>query len=305
MKRFEWVKGWLTGGTDPADGSVECGDGTAYPMEVTLDQLAEIFFRVKDAKFTAGEISITAGGLPINLYASTDAPTQRVTEGIVETLKRGYYTPSVFVGATVSAFNDGYLQPEYDAGNSVYYREIGNKEIGMWLQGVQDVTLPYWNVTNFEWVNAFTSESFLSYGSPSAPSPPYWFYSSEQTDYFGGRHSVTFNGKVAVIRANATDDISAPTNRLFIGMEFYCYTEDVTFHIQARTLPWAGELSVGNYTIRLASGDVSCLVYVDPDSYDPGSLVVTDFIHTATEWWPYQANNPPADVWNPATGLPL
>ena len=55
--RFAFVNGWLTGGTDPADGSVECGPGTAFPMEVTLDQVAEIFYRVKDAWFTGGSAS--------------------------------------------------------------------------------------------------------------------------------------------------------------------------------------------------------------------------------------------------------
>jgi hypothetical protein len=53
-KRFEWVKGWLTGGADPEDGSVECGEGTAFPMEVTLDQLAEIMYRVRDAQWVSG-----------------------------------------------------------------------------------------------------------------------------------------------------------------------------------------------------------------------------------------------------------
>lgn len=56
-KRVTFVKGWLTGGTDPADGSVECGDGTIYPMEVTLDQAAEIFYRVKKARITSGGFS--------------------------------------------------------------------------------------------------------------------------------------------------------------------------------------------------------------------------------------------------------
>jgi hypothetical protein len=51
----------VTGGTDPADGSVECGDGTDYPMLVTLDQLAEIMYRVRKAKITTG--GFTANGL--------------------------------------------------------------------------------------------------------------------------------------------------------------------------------------------------------------------------------------------------
>lgn len=52
--RVKFSRGWLTGGTDPADGSVECGDGTAYPLEVTIQQLYAIFYRVRDAKLTSG-----------------------------------------------------------------------------------------------------------------------------------------------------------------------------------------------------------------------------------------------------------
>ena len=58
IKRFTFVKGWLTGGTDPADGSVECGDGTPYPMLVTLDQVAEIFYRCRNTKIEGYEASV-------------------------------------------------------------------------------------------------------------------------------------------------------------------------------------------------------------------------------------------------------
>ena len=105
-KRFKWVKGWLTGGTDPADGSVECGDGTAFPMLVTPDQLAEIMYRVRDTSVT-GEVVFTTrfpeyGGDPEDPtwtggYWRPDAIT---THKVVGT------QPDEL--ATYSYFNDGY-----------------------------------------------------------------------------------------------------------------------------------------------------------------------------------------------------
>jgi len=59
--RVKFRKGWLTGGTDPEDGSVECGDGTAYPMEVNKQQFEGIFYRVKDAWFTSGFVTYNYG----------------------------------------------------------------------------------------------------------------------------------------------------------------------------------------------------------------------------------------------------
>jgi hypothetical protein len=54
MKRVEFME--KTAG--------EVGDGTAWPMLVTLDELAEILYRVKDAWFTGGSVATTAGEEP-------------------------------------------------------------------------------------------------------------------------------------------------------------------------------------------------------------------------------------------------
>lgn len=57
--RVKFIKGWITGGTEPGDGSVECGDGTEYPMLVTPAQLFEIMYRVRDSKWTSGTATQT------------------------------------------------------------------------------------------------------------------------------------------------------------------------------------------------------------------------------------------------------
>ena len=47
-------KGELTTGT-PSKGKVACGPGTAYPVPATLDQIAEIFYRVRNTIISGGE----------------------------------------------------------------------------------------------------------------------------------------------------------------------------------------------------------------------------------------------------------
>ena len=91
--RVKFIKGWETGGTDPEDGSVECGDGTAYPLEVTVEQLEAIFHGVKDSKVTDGAFTHDASfGDPLvpyfqTLTMSSDDPADAFGESADE-----YYT---------------------------------------------------------------------------------------------------------------------------------------------------------------------------------------------------------------------
>ena len=81
--RVKYVKGWhTTDGTDPGDGSaVECGEGTAYPLEVTVDQLAEIFYRVKDATWS-GYLDYSGGAVfSVEVARPVDPTEQYHTRG--------------------------------------------------------------------------------------------------------------------------------------------------------------------------------------------------------------------------------
>jgi hypothetical protein len=74
---------------------VECGDATAYPLEVTQQQLEAIMYRVRDTKVTAGECSteIPVGDI-LRFYMTTDAPAATLAEydsGFYYTI-RGYCT---------------------------------------------------------------------------------------------------------------------------------------------------------------------------------------------------------------------
>jgi len=53
--RVKFVKGYLTGGV--SNNGVECGEGTEYPLKVTVDEMFEIFYQVKRAHLLSGQLS--------------------------------------------------------------------------------------------------------------------------------------------------------------------------------------------------------------------------------------------------------
>ena len=297
MKRVSFVNGWLTGGTDPADGSVECGDGTAYPMQVTLDQIAEIFYRVKDAYFTGGSIFQTEFFATPTIYASTAAPAQKATQ--IDSPYLGLYRSYTI---EENALDTAYFDTPYDAGYGSNWMDMSGKERGMWLD---------WSLTRPDWVSTTAGQELInafSFGSitDSGTYPP------DTTNYFntggtteGCYGKVYFNGQIAIIKTNPSHSIVAPTNTYYIGLEFVM-TSLGLLPIGGGTWinsPFGALYSpfeVCRYVMRLSGGDVSCPVYMDTTVGT--SHGGTDFIHEAVEWFPYQDGN--GNVWNPSTGLP-
>jgi len=158
--RVKFIKGWETGGTDPADGSVECGDGTLYPMEVTVEQLSEIMYRVRDAEWAGGEL--VQDWVGVGTYSRKKTPDSRPA-ALVESYGdntadvsfsyRGYATsrtiPSALSGLTsedwpMDTFGSEYFDDAYEVGETFttppgYTYENGkmaireaSAELGMW-----------------------------------------------------------------------------------------------------------------------------------------------------------------------------
>jgi len=285
--RFEFVNGWLTGGTDPADGSVECGDGTAFPMPVTLDQVAEIFYRVKDAWFTGGSASWEISGSTQTINAATDAPANRTLEIDGSTYqKRGYTILDAYPynGAT------------YDAGIGNYYSDIADNENGMWKDA--------WNDPDH--VDAFSYEQDDP-NSIQGGDPEWW------GDTGLGVYAKVFRGnRVAVVKADPADGLYAPTNQFFLEIEMYWFDYGV--------VPFGGSTNIynseggfgdfssravliSNYILRLATGDATCPVYFD--ALGSTNETGTDFIHEPQVWWPYAKDNPAVPVWDTDNGAKL
>jgi len=284
IKRFEFVNGWLTGGTDPADGSVECGDGTAFPMEVTLDQVAEIFYRVKDAWITEGQVDWDVSNYSVMMRAS-GAPANRSLEiDGVTYQKRGYTILDAYP----------YNGPTYDAGIGNYYSDIADNENGLWKDA--------WNDPDH--VDAFSFEQDDP-NSTQGGNPEWW------GDTGLGVFAKVYRGRrVAVVKLDPADGLYATTNKFYLEIEMYWFDYGVIpfgastniYNSQGGFGDFSSRaINICNYILRLASGDAICPFYFDAlgSSNETGN----DFIHEPQEWFPYQDGN--GNVWNPTTGLPV
>jgi len=286
-KRFEWVDGQVTNGT-PDEGFVACGDGTAFPMEVTLDQIAEIFYRVKDAWFTGGQADwkIDVFGTPsASFSAPTSAPTNRRLD--IDSLtyqQRGYCK----LGA------DDYNGATYDAGIGSYYSDIGDNENGIWRNA--------WN--NPDHIDAF---SYVQDDPNNLQGGNSEWWGETGT---GAKARVYRGDRVAVVKANPADGLYAPTNKFYLEIEMYWYDYHPVLNFFGGTNIYNGvdgggdwssySIEICNYVLRLSTGDATCPVYFPT----LGTLdqTGTDFIHEPQVWFPYQDAG--GNVWNPATGLP-
>jgi hypothetical protein len=275
----------------------EVGNGTAWPLEVTLDQLAEIFHRVKDAHFTGGSITFSSVG--VTVHSATTAPAQRSFFDTVGVQGRGYSTPTTAGAATIPARFIPYLTAEYDDGSGDMWRDISDDERGIHLT-YQTGELPQWN--RISTGISTTAFYYTSTGDPQAPDP-LWFY-SEATGgaaYYAASGTVLIGGEVAYVLVNPTDSVVASSTRLFLNLNFT--VNEAGYNLYASTLETDDPTPVCNYVMRLSSGDVSCPMYPDSYSTGGGAATGTDFIHEATEWWPYAKVGGP--VWDTATGAKL
>lgn len=308
--RVHLVRGWLTGGVDPADGSVECGDGTLYPIELAnLDQAAKVWLRAKDAHLLSGDYLLVDTGTFPEIYRGVKAPyaasSERACDDSSSLFIRGYATKS---GVGLSAHDVNYLGDEYSV-NGVDYRDIADNERGMWMRAHPDNP---WNSGDGDLLgvrNAFTINQSTGSGwtgpyhfafynesaTLSPPTPPDTYYDL-LTATTGAPADVIWYPYVAVV-----DD--GGTKRYFMGFQFTAYpvSSNKNWGDFAAT---GTELSI-KYKIELTSGEwLECPLYSDPGP-DEVELSSSDFIHSVVEWWPYAKGSPATPVWNSLTGAKL
>jgi hypothetical protein len=163
FKRVTFVKGWLTGGTDPADGSVEVGDGTPFPLIATgagvaqkLDRLAEVLYRVRESRWASGSSTMNYTGESGMTYSGTltfrdvsygstlvETEVDSDTYAYQASLTRSYSTTVVLADAedpTEPMDGSSFFQPSYEIefpviwGDTQFYRakDIADNEYGMW-----------------------------------------------------------------------------------------------------------------------------------------------------------------------------
>jgi hypothetical protein len=145
------------------------------------------------------------------------------------------------------------------------------------------------------WDSAYTTCAFTFYA---------WAFSASGTsdDFYPTLDiGVIFTGQVGVIKASPSSDMLSPNNSFYLGMYFF-YNRGYGGADFSTASDVYGADILCNYIMRLSNGvELSCPIYYGANE---NSFSGTDFIHEATEWWPY-ANDNGDPLWRTSTGAKL
>jgi hypothetical protein len=287
IKRFQWVKGWT--GVDPADGSVACGDGTEYPLKVTLDELAEIWYRVRDARFRSGLAHSVDLGFAVYNFSFTE-PDPDVDFFKTETfdlggadehtvlVERSYTMDSPPVN--VSDERDIWTE----ALNVPTYPTLGTLTAINGAAHCAQLTTVIGGITNIPTV-------YSPYADIGGAAP-----------YYAAEIELAFNGYVAIVNVAADGNFNPanPTNELYIGMQFRSFSID-----SGVGLADIYAVSVDNGMDAILPIELSIvLANSTPTVALYGRSAVTHsgdgYFLDAVEWFPYLDGDGP--VWDATTG---
>jgi hypothetical protein len=275
----------------------EVGDGTDFPMLVTLDQLAEIMYRVRDAWFTAGSLEVF--GYTLTIQAGTTYPLASSIIADDESLfdTEYFYARGYNVSGTVAAAFVSYFAAPY-AIYSTNYQDC-DSEVGIWFPDYGILGSPIISrggSSNFRC--GFSHIVGCSNSDPWSYIPPD-VYTAIGIDNDSGISNtqaslwVDFTGEVAYVGDNPLD----PAAELYLGVEMN--GSMAGGGVRTKIDGYHTDDTGANFVLGLAGGDsVSCKLYsgVTHDS-------VSDFVLQAQRWWPYADAS--GAVWDEDTGLKL
>ena len=296
--RVKFVKGTTA---TPSSGEVKVGDGTFFPMQATIQQIFELFYRVKDARFDAQSCisrdDRPSGGYPEIAFSST-APSPNYHDaqfgsGWYVKTERSWVSAGVNLTDELQIWTNTLDEPEealVAAGDAFDTIMPTNPDHGI-VCGLSHYSEFDCGLTPYD--------TFYS-GFPSA----YFPYATDVTDsqyIINAGVELAFNGVVAV---TGDGDPFNNANDLYIGLHFEAYTQDGSpylYNLDAFTYDSTfSSYSTGvNLEIVLATGSITAPLY----SSTTGSLGWGGygFVLRATEWWPYAHHNG-KPVWNTGTG---
>lgn len=327
MKRFEFVKGWVTGGTDPADGSVECGDGTLYPLEATLDQIAEIYHRARDSYLTGSITTTYTSSFDPELLAitttgftgtpSTDLVESGVTsEGETTLSQRAYSTGSTGdVAGFAQYFGSAYSvngQDFYDANSELAIHSLPSNSYNPRTGLTQDFfatfsedAVNFYPITMPSFYSAY-HEIYRNDGYQ--PQSGIYIYEA----YAKFHYSAISIGAVQIawIDDNESGNPLDPLNRKFINFSFafrqsFIYGGNEAYYSTFHSND-TSTTSV-NFNIELSTSTLSCPLYAGGGGYPAfDGITHSGGINlVVTKWWPYAKDSPAVPVWDADTGLKL
>lgn len=326
--RLAFVKGEITTGT-PATGKVACGPGTLYPLEVTPDQLHELFFRVRDTEWTSGTFSFVwdAGGsfggpftTTLSVPPSAARPANLIEETVLADIgwgeriiqsQRGFSykfkrTRNTFGLANRPAVvNDELLIADYASSPddpADIWRDITDHENGIW-----SMSQNAFSYLGFENTDSLTN-------SPSGTGYNFNHAMIGRTVNSNTTEAALwFSGRIAWVDNDDSGDPFSPANQLFVGLTFRLESKKrvgmgvaADIWIDSRPILWMTTQIPGpTIVLDLTSGPVSfptyCYGYADMITFDGGSG--SDFIITAAAFWPY-ATTTGDPAYSTTTGAP-
>lgn len=296
----------------------EVGDYTAFPMEVTgatikakFDKMAEIFYRARLAQITSNGLTLT--GVTFGVTAGAIDPLVMFSSGgglSDNYLRTGYHTldeaGSEVYAAALPFLGEQYDEYYYDPGGIGIgtFRDTNGRESGLLLPTIPGST-PRWNnpaafVDGGLTVNAFSWASKSAAGTLTQPTIPIpWVSQFIDPDdvYESFDLAVAVTGRIAVVYGGEVGELYHPDNQFFL--EMIVQGDAATVQFNAGPIETGYSSTSAIYTIRLATGDLSCPLNAT-DATLSGELV-----HEAVEWFPSAKNSPSAPVWNTSTGEKL
>lgn len=281
--RITFVKGVLAG--PPAADEVLAGPGTEYPMLVTPDQLAEIFYRVRDGWVTSSTLNVAGA----DIIATGVAPPDEL---VFVTANSDCYRGWLFAGDL--AAEQAHLLPYYADGYVVTWppvtdytvREL-NAEPGMWLTpGATTPSSPFDTFGCGLNQTLTTYAAVTGYGVYADPTHP----DVTNPDVI---LEVYFLPEVAYV---GSDNPFDPSAQLYVSLQVVVTNADLDSLVSHNT---SGLTDTATFALQLAEGDpATCLLY-------SASTVSGTLTFSAKKWWPYAKNSPPVPLWDAATGLKL
>jgi len=307
----QFRQGWLTGGTDPADGSVEVGDGTDYPLEVTVAQMEAINYRVKQVEVDSASLETESGGTTYEYYFNPPSlPQDPISQYYASGDFEVYYHDGRVVIATTEALTNSAIDIySADSYHGAPY-EVGAAATIASSFWAADPTSEFSLFASTAAIGGFfgkgvgmrtTCNRDISGGSPYT-APTVGAYDTVDGSSPGVNWlTVSLGPEVAFIDTTGSGDPLDPGNQLWLAAAIGNYSGGVNGIQFGNNEAYA---DCGTFTLDLSGvslGEVSCSLYLRRTGYTVNTDI--DIVATPTTWWPY-ADKAGLAAWSATTGAP-
>ena len=291
-KRVTFVPGEVTLGT-PSSGFVACGPGTAFPLQVTLRQLAEILYRVKDARLSGSSTTTLSFATYTMEVVGTTMPTDFYSGSESDVLVKRSYANTDDPPANLTEEDRIWRGPLSYPTDTI--------PAGTLASGYYDIGLEETLITGFtHYIESFAPPSTEGYDISG-------YIGGDESTRYPAAAFLMFGNRVAWVDANESGNPFDPNNELYVELFFDGYSIETGLRLAdtycSTNLDYAPDMqSAGELTLELSGGtSVSCYLY--GRFSEETTSTVANFTMTPVAWWPYAKAG--GAVWNTGTGAKI